>query len=104
MNREGMGWRIRAQVVEEPLRAGWLKEDFFSAFAAEGDEEPARADVSIEREAGVFVPESCFHAVVLVARIVMQVREKGHYCRVGEKFLFSPWLTPGRAHLKMAAT
>ena len=40
MNREGMGERVRAQIVEEPLRADWLSEDFFSIFAAESYEEP----------------------------------------------------------------
>jgi len=37
-----------AQVVEEPLGAGWVEEDLPSIFAAEGDEEPGSADVAIE--------------------------------------------------------
>ncbi len=48
MNREGMGERVRAQVVEEPLGAGWVEEDFISVFAAESYEEPGGADVAIE--------------------------------------------------------
>jgi len=47
MNREGMGEGVRAQVVEKPLCAGWLEKDSFSAFAAEGDEEPGCANVAI---------------------------------------------------------
>ena len=47
MNRDGMREGVRAQVVEEPLRAGWVEKDFVSVFAAEGDEEPARANVVI---------------------------------------------------------
>ena len=64
MNREGMGERMRAQVVEEPLRAGWLKENVLPAFAAKGDEKPAGAKIAIQWKADAFVPEWCFHAVV----------------------------------------
>ena len=64
MNREGKGERVRAQVVEEPLCAGWLKKDFFPAFAAEGDEKPGGADVTMQWKADVFVPAWSFHAVV----------------------------------------
>jgi len=57
MNRECVGEQLRAQVVEKPLRTGWIEEDFLSVFAAEGEEKPGGADVAIEWQADVFVTE-----------------------------------------------
>jgi len=85
MNREGMGERVRAQAVEEPLRAGWLKKDFFSAFAAEGQDNDLVAG-------GCFCAGMVFSCGGLVARIVMQVAEERGYplSALWEIFCFRP--------------
>ena len=57
VNREGVGEYLGSQVVEEPFGVGWVEKDFSSVFAAEGEEEPAGANVAVEREADVFVEE-----------------------------------------------
>jgi len=85
-----VGEGLTPQIVYEPLGAGWIEKDLFSAFGAEGYEKPGGAYVAVEGEADVFVAE---HAWV-VAGIVMQLggsAEHDLWGRVGN-YCSQPWL------------
>lgn len=43
-----MSERVWAEIVQEPFGAGWVEEDSFSIFAAEGNEKPYRAHIAIK--------------------------------------------------------
>ena len=48
VNREGIRERVGAEVIEEPFCPDWVEKDFVSVFAAESDEKPCGANVTIE--------------------------------------------------------
>jgi hypothetical protein len=48
---------ISSKVAQEPLGASVLPKNFGAVFAAEGDEKPRAAAVTVRRQTDVFVPE-----------------------------------------------
>ena len=61
MNRQGIGQRILAKVIQKPLSAGRIEKNSFSPVATESNEEPSHADVTIQRQTDVLVSERSFH-------------------------------------------
>jgi hypothetical protein len=48
---------ISSKVAQEPLGASVLPKNFGAVFAAEGDEKPCAAAVTVRGQTDVFVPE-----------------------------------------------